>query len=535
VKPLAQSVCDAAESIAMAARLTRDLPAYLRAPLTAAQARRQVLQQIDTRAQGFLDLMDRAVFGYDRSPYRKLLAHAGCERGDLHRLVAQEGLEGALRQLAGQGVYVSFDEFKGRRPAVRGSARFTFSDRDFDSPLGRWHYFELTGGSRGRPIRVGRTLDLVTEVSAMFGLVLEAHGIRNPRNVFWFGASPTWSLVHTKLGHSVDAWFQLVRPLPIELRLALRYLRLLAGLSGHHVPAPRYCDLNEPETIVRWLIEHAGDGRPTLVNSTVSSAARIASAAASRGVALEGVTFHCRSEPLSASRRRHLEATGAQALTDYASVELNTIAFACPAGTAADDVHLSLNRLALVERARPIFETGPTVQALLFTTLSLTAPKIALNVELGDSARVEERECGCPLSALGLRTHLSEIRSFEKLSSEGTTFARGNMIQILEEILPARFGGTPVDYQLVEEEAPAGLTRLLLRVHPHVGPIDEEAVRSAMLDEMSRGGYVDRNQARIIGLARSIEVRRLVPLATRAGKVLPYHLLRHADSARGES
>jgi len=40
----------------------------------------------------------------------------------------------------------------------------------------------------------------------------------------------------------------------------------------------------------------------------------------------------------------------------------------------------------VVERERPVFEGGPLVDALLFTTLGTDAPKIALNVELGDSA-----------------------------------------------------------------------------------------------------------------------------------------------------
>ena len=190
----------------MVARLARDLPPFLRTPLTLEESRARVRWQLQNRERRFLETVDRAIYGYPASPYLRLLDHAGCERGDFHALVAHEGIEGALCHLAGLGVYVSFDEFKGRRVAVRGSARFTFSDRDFDSPLDRWHYFELTGGSRGRPIRVGRTLPLVTEMAGSFALVLEAHGIRNARNLFWFGGSPTWSLAYLKLGGSVDTW-----------------------------------------------------------------------------------------------------------------------------------------------------------------------------------------------------------------------------------------------------------------------------------------------------------------------------------------
>src|SRR5262245_9963795 len=99
----------------MAARLGRDLPRFLRRPLTLDAAGARVRRRLATREQQLLTLIDRAVYGFARSPYRRLLANAGCEQGDLHALVAHEGLEGALRRLVSQGVYVTFDEFKGRR------------------------------------------------------------------------------------------------------------------------------------------------------------------------------------------------------------------------------------------------------------------------------------------------------------------------------------------------------------------------------------------------------------------------------------
>jgi hypothetical protein len=163
--------------------------------------------------------------------------------------------------------------------------------------------------------------------------------------------------------------------------------------------------------------------------------------------------------------------------------------------------------------------------------LSPHSPKIGFNTELGDSACVEVRECGCRLGELGLRTHLSEIRSFEKLSSEGTTFARSNVIQILEEILPARFGGSALDYQLVEEEGPGASTLLALRVAPSVGQVDEQTIRDALLAELGRGSMADAYQARLIERAQAIVVKRLPPLATAGGKVLPFQLRRPSNDA----
>jgi hypothetical protein len=364
----------------------------------------------------------------------------------------------------------------------------------------------------------------VTDTAVSFAAVLAAHGIEHPRNLFWIGGSPTWLLTHFHLGHTVDAWYYPISPLSPLVWAGLGYIGTLARIGGHHTPPLEHNDLLEPDAIVRWLVARAEPGRPIIVNTVVSSAVRIANSAADLGVSLAGVIFNCRSEMLSTARRRVIEQAGARALANYATVEVSSIAYGCPQGVAADDLHLCRERYAVVERERPVFEGGPLVGALLFTTLSESAPKVALNLETGDSARVEQRACGCLLGDLGLTTHLSHVRSFEKLSSEGTTFARSNVVQILEEVLPARFGGTALDYQLVESEGGDGASRLTLRVHPHVGPLDAAAARAVFLAELGRGGMVDTYQARLIEQARSVEVERLPPLATAAGKVLPYHL-----------
>ena len=66
----------------------------------------------------------------------------------------------------------------------------------------------------------------------------------------------------------------------------------------------------------------------------------------------------------------------------------------------------------------------------------------------------------------GWTRHLRDVRSFEKLTSAGMTFLDVDVIRILDETLPARFGGVPGQYQLVEEERPDGRPRVRLLVHP---------------------------------------------------------------------
>ena len=130
-----------------------------------------------------------------------------------------------------------------------------------------------------------------------------------------------------------------------------------------------------------------------------------------------------------------------------------------------------------------------------------------------------------------MRTHLSEMRSFEKLTGEGVTFARSNLMEIMEEELPARFGGTGLDYQLAEEEASDGRTRMTLRVSPSVGPLDEDALRAAFLNALGRGSLAEKYSADLWRSADTLDIRRERPLATRAGKVLPFHLQARTESS----
>jgi hypothetical protein len=101
-------------------------------------------------------------------------------------------------------------------------------------------------------------------------------------------------------------------------------------------------------------------------------------------------------------------------------------------------------------------------------------------------------------------------------------------LHVLEAALPSRFGGSAVDYQLVEEAAADTSTRMVLRVSPSVGAVDEDALRAALLTELGRGGVVDQSHATLLRLAGSVQISRQPPIATGVGKVLPFHLLRSA-------
>ncbi|MGH8632829.1 MAG: hypothetical protein ACRET7_01710, partial [Burkholderiales bacterium] len=95
------------------------------------------------------------------------------------------------------------------------------------------------------------------------------------------------------------------------------------------------------------------------------------------------------------------------------------------------------------------------------------------------------------------------------------TIMGSDMIHLLDEVLPARFGGTPLDYQLMETEDPQGFTQLTLLVSRRVNVRDDallvEAVNSAL------SGRVRTHLTE----ARTIHVRRAEPIWTDRGKLLP--------------
>ena len=162
-----------------------------------------------------------------------------------------------------------------------------------------------------------------------------------------------------------------------------------------------------------------------------------------------------------------------------------------------------------------------------------TAPLVALNLSLGDQAYLDQRDCGCPYQRTGWTTHLRAIESFEKLKAGGMTFLDVDVVRILEEELPARFGGGPTDYQLLEEDDAGGHPRVVLVVRPEVGPLDPGAVTAWFLERLGRGSGAERIMALTWQQSGILEVVRRAPEITAAGKVLP--VLRAAGRREGES
>jgi hypothetical protein len=136
------------------------------------------------------------------------------------------------------------------------------------------------------------------------------------------------------------------------------------------------------------------------------------------------------------------------------------------------------------------------------------------------------------LAVLGFLISWNGIRSFEKLSGEGMTFVHIDLLLVLEEVLSHRFGETSSDCQVLECEGEHGILRLLLLVSSRGGLLDEEALRTTFLDSLAQRGWSEAEMARLWDRAGTVRVKRQWPMATKAGKILPLHLVPLADGTR---
>ena len=97
---------------------------FFGSPLDPADAPTLLTQALQTRERRFLELAQTHVYSESNSPYVTLLRHAGCTFDDLKLSLMRDGLDETLSMLAGAGVYLTPDEFKGKTDVVRGSLSF---------------------------------------------------------------------------------------------------------------------------------------------------------------------------------------------------------------------------------------------------------------------------------------------------------------------------------------------------------------------------------------------------------------------------
>ena len=159
-----------------AASYARRLRSYLRRPPDQDSGSARLERQLAARSATFLSILRRGVFENASSPYRRLFDWAGIAYGDVVAAVGDAGLEGTLERLHDDGVFVAWDEFKGKRPLTRPGLELSVSAADFDNPLGARHYEARTGGSNGFSRRILVDLGLLEHESSYHALFFAAAG-----------------------------------------------------------------------------------------------------------------------------------------------------------------------------------------------------------------------------------------------------------------------------------------------------------------------------------------------------------------------
>jgi hypothetical protein len=346
--------------------------------------------------------------------------------------------------------------------------------------------------------------------------------------VHWFGLLPETTtmgavLAFAHVGNNITHWFSTIRGNKSNtgwFYIFLTYVMIfMARFHGFKFPFPKHVSIDDPLPIVNTIAEILKNGNGVVMSSTASKCARISLCAQQQGIDLTGVIIFGLSEPSTSAKVAMIEASGAKFLNYYATTETGEIGLPCANPVDHTDVHFMSNHLAMIQRPQEVFDQ--TVNTFHFTTLLPTSPKTLLNVQLDDYGIVEERDCGCPLHEMGFTTHIRQMSSFRKLTGEGVTLVGSDMVHILEHILPSKFGGSLLDYQLVEEEDEQGFTKLMLYIAPSVSISDENEVLEVFLDAMKHSAPSVRLAQAEYRTGDVVSIRREKPIITSRGKYFP--------------
>lgn len=495
-----------------------------------AQPAELIRHRLANREEHFLRLVRDMVWAGPANPYREMLRLAGCGEQDLEQSVRSDGIESTLERLHREGVYLTHDEFKGRAPILRSNRTIETNAASFVNPLSQGGVAGPTGASRSKGTVVRSSTEARLYREAYDALAVREFGLNRRRHILLKPILPAIDGLFNiasmgRLGCKLDRWYSPLAAVfdATHYRVATRSLVALARVHGLRMPNPRNLPANDFSPVARRIAELQGAGMSSALISYASPASRVAAAAASLGLRLDGAVFLVGGETLTPGKRRIIESAGAEVYPRYTITEFGSIGHACRQIRSGDCVHLFADTIAAITHQRPAPRSGHPVSSLLLTSLAAHAPYFLLNAEMDDCGVLERAACDCTFSRIGFTTLIQDISSFGKLTGHGMTLVGTDIVRILEEVLPARFGGSATDYQLVEGEA-SGQTNLTLRVSTHVKLESPEAVKGCFLREL-RVYFGGETASRLLRDASAVEVLHQDPIVTGRGKILSLHLL----------
>jgi len=485
-----------------------------------------IRRQLENRESAFLDTLRRVVFDNPGNPYRQMFDLARCSHEDVASLVKRDGLEAALQRVRAAGVYISYDEFKGHRPLVREGREIPASSESFRNPLANGTMQHATSGSRGKPIHSYRSSEFLLHQEALHEVVVREFELEQRAQVVLRPTLPSvlglqYCAFIARKGHRLEGWYSsgqggMYAP-------ATAALVMVARISGCRIPFPTALPNNDFSAAAEHVARLCRDGVPCLVSGPASPAVRLAASALDRGLDIRGTIFLVSGESLTDAKRAVIERSGGKPFARYGISEMGFIGHGCRQMIKGDCVHLYSNSLAAITHRRTAPLTDIEVDSLLYTTLLPTAPLVLINLEVNDSGILERASCDCEFSRIGLHWRIRDIFSFGKMTGHGMTLIGTELVRVLEHVLPARLGGHPGDFQLIEHEGSAQ-TSLELRVSPRVLGSSADKIRECFLEEI-RLVYGGALAGRVWRHAEAIEVVLAEPVTTSSGKINPLHLL----------
>jgi len=491
---------------------------------------RTVITQMVNRERHFLETLRSTVFANPQNPYNRMFKIARCSCEDLEQGISSNGLESTLKELHRAGVYLSHDEFKCKKPIVRSGLTIPANHASFLNPLVSGTFESRSGGSRSAGTITPQNLQNQLYRECYHSFMSREWDLDRRAFVGMMPILPAaWGLGQclqaARRGSRAERWFAVGGTMRNSghYRTVTKSMVILAKVVGADVPFPSYLKQDDFSKAAEWIARRRQKGVSCWTNGLVSPCVRVAAAAVEKGLDIRGTIFRVGGEALTDAKRRVFESAGVEVFPNYHINELGLIGQACRQMNKGNCVHIQRDAVAVISYRRKSPLADCEVSSLLFTSLLPFAPRVLINVEMDDAGVLGRAHCDCVYQKAGFVDQVSEIYSYGKLTGQGITLVGGDVVRILEEILPQRFGGVPGDYQLVEEEASLQ-TQVVLRMSPRLGVTSTAIVKEEFLREVRKlyGGSTANRQWHHTG---AVKVVFAEPYVTSAGKVLSLHLL----------
>lgn len=483
------------------------------------------------REDNFLLVIKDRIYAYNKSPYLKLLKLSRISYEDIEKMVSREGIEGALRILKEEGIYITYEEFKGKKNIKRKGDSFSFSQKDFVDPFNKGLGEVYGGASMGSATSMQWTSEYVMQKAVHLAVALEAHGCLDAPLALWLPTLPSQiglaPFILQKIGVEPKAWFSQTKMFPLEplaykVFFTLNNIRSRRAHVCNKIPF-KYVGLQDAHIIAEWAAQTIKDCMVCSIRTFVSGAVRICVAAKERNLDIRNTTFIVSSEPLTERRRKEIEECGCKIIHTYSATEPGFIGCSCDHNSGqAGDVHFFKDSFAIIKYSRWVDSIGQIVEPFLFTSLYRGCPFVMLNMELGDYGVIEKKQCGCLLESYGFDDHIYNIRSHEKITAEGMKCNINDILSIIDSKFPKEFGGASIDYQFVEEEIEHGLRKLAIFVSPRIKDLDKERMRQVLFDSISANAHRDM-RIKIWQQVDLLEIKRGYPYTTERGKTPFYY------------